>query len=123
VLELAAYRGCLTRWLLRYFGEELPEDCGTCTSCLERQKKVATEASRELPQSPVPAISLEDVATIQGLMNARHASLHSPRQLARFLCGITSPATSRERLTRNDAFGMLDKVPFSDVLAQTESMR
>ena len=71
----------------------------------------------------MPAISVEDVAAIQGLMDARHASLRSPRQLARFLCGITSPATSRERLTRNDAFGMLDKVPFADVLAQTESMR
>ena len=123
VLELAAHRGCLTRWLLRYFGEEMPDDCGTCTSCVERAKKVPTEASRELPQSPVPAISLEDVAAIQGLMDARHASLRTPRQLARFLCGITSPATSRERLTRTGAFGMLDKVPFADVLAQTESMR
>jgi len=123
VLELAAHRGCLTRWLLRYFGEEMPDDCGTCTSCVERAKKGETEAARELPHSPVPAISLADVAAIQGLMDKRHASLRSPRQLARFLCGITSPATSRERLTRDGAFGMLDKVPFADVLAQTESMR
>jgi ATP-dependent DNA helicase RecQ len=123
VLELAAHRGCLTRWLLRYFGEEMPDDCGTCTSCLERAKKVATETPRELPQSPVPAISMEDVAAIRGLMDEGHASLRTPRQLARFLCGLTSPATSRERLTRNGAFGMLDKVPFADVLAQTESMR
>ena len=69
------------------------------------------------------ALALQDVAAIQGLMDARHASLRTPRQLARFLCGITSPATSRERLTRTGAFGMLDKVPFADVLAQTESMR
>jgi ATP-dependent DNA helicase RecQ len=66
---------------------------------------------------------MEDVAAIRALMDERHASLRTPRQLARFLCGLSSPATIRERLTRNEAYGMLEKVPFADVLAQTETMR
>jgi ATP-dependent DNA helicase RecQ len=123
VLELAGHRGCLTRWLLRYFGEEMEQDCGTCTSCMEHAKGVTEEVPRTLPQSAVPEITTKDVAAIRAVMDEGHSSLRSPRQLARFLCGLTSPATSRERLTRNGAFGMLDKVPFADVLAQTETMR
>jgi ATP-dependent DNA helicase RecQ len=42
--------------------------------------------------------------------------LRAKRQLARFLCGISSPAVTRDRLTRHDAFGRLEAVPFSKVL-------
>ena len=122
VLELAMHRGCLTRHLLAYFGEDLTEDCGTCTSCRERAKGVDDEEPRKIPQSPRPGITTGDVGIIRELLQARPASLRSPRQLARFLCGITSPATSRERLTRHDAFGLLSHVPFADVLTQAETM-
>lgn len=122
VLDLASQRQCLTRWLLRYFGEELAEDCGTCTSCNERTKGVAIDEPRPIPNSTPPAITIDHVATIRTLLAERHPSLRTPRQLARFLCGISSPATSRERLTRNDRFGLLERVPFASVLAQAESM-
>jgi ATP-dependent DNA helicase RecQ len=46
----------------------------------------------------------------------RSPALAAPRQLARFLCGITSPATTRAKLTRNPAFGLLSEVPFDQVL-------
>ena len=52
----------------------------------------------------------------------KHAALRQPRQLARFLCGITSPAAARERLSRHDHFGMLAEVPFQTVLTQAESL-
>ena len=57
-----------------------------------------------------------------GYLHEGHASLRQPRQLARFLCGISSPATTRERLNRDDRFGLLEEVPFLTVLAQAESM-
>jgi ATP-dependent DNA helicase RecQ len=123
VLELAGHRGCLTRWLLRYFGEEMAEDCGQCTSCLEHAKGSTSEEPREIPRSAVPDITVEDVSEIRALMNEGHAGLRTPRQLARFLCGLTSPATIRARLTKHDSFGLLEKVPFANVLAQTETMR
>ena len=58
---------------------------------------------------------------IRELRDERHAALKTPRQLARFLCGISSPAVTRERLTRHDAFGLLEHLPFAEVLALTES--
>lgn len=123
ILELASQRECITRWLLRYFGEEMPADCGTCTSCKEREKGVDMSEPRPIPQAARPSITTEDVAVIRELMDERHAALRTPRQLTRFLCGISSPATSRSRLTRLGTFGMLDQVPFDDVLAQAETMR
>lgn len=122
VLELAGHRGCLTRWLLSYFGEEMPADCGTCTSCKERGKGGTDESPRTLPKSAAPTITTEHVAVIRDLLDERHASLRTPRQMSRFLCGITSPATTRERLTKHDAFGILQRVPFADVLTQAETM-
>ena len=122
VLELCMHRGCLTRWLLHYFGEELEADCGTCTSCLEQAKGIKAMDPREIPHSRAPEITTEDVAAIKALMGERHAALRSPRQLARFLCGLSSPASSRARLTRHDSFGRLQQVPFTEVLTQTETM-
>lgn len=122
VLDLTMHRGCLTRHLLAYFGENLAQDCGTCTSCRERAKGGSEEGPREIPRSPQPGIAAEDVGIIRELLQDRPVSLRSPRQLARFLCGISSPATTRERLTRHDAFGLLSHVPFSEVLTQAEAM-
>jgi ATP-dependent DNA helicase RecQ len=122
VIELAEHRGCLTKWLLNYFGETMDADCGTCTSCKEREKGLADDSPREIPQSATPPISTDHVAAIHELLREKHPSLRTSRQLARFLCGLTSPATSRERLTRHPSFGLLERIPFADVLAQTESM-
>ena len=117
VLEFAAHAGCLTRWLLGYFGEDLGAECGVCTSCTEKPA-----GPRALPAALAPEITTEEVRVMRELVSARHSSLRAPRQLARFLCGLTSPATTRERLTRHDAFGLLEHVPFARVLEQTESL-
>jgi ATP-dependent DNA helicase RecQ len=122
VLSFAQHRGCLTKWLLNYFGEAMETDCGTCTSCKEREKGLTDDSPREIPQSSTPPITVEHVAAIREVIAERKAALRSSRQLARFLCGLTSPATSRERLGRHPSFGLLDRIPFGDVLAQTESM-
>ena len=117
VVDLAAESGCLTRHMLRYFGEDLEADCGHCGSCAEQKTE-----PRELPQSARRVISIEHVEAIQALRAENYAALRAPRQIARFLCGISSPATSRDRLTRHDAFGLLQSHPFADVLAQCESL-
>jgi ATP-dependent DNA helicase RecQ len=123
VLDYASQRQCLVRWLLRYFGEEMGRDCGQCESCEERRDGAEGLANpRAIPASAVPGIEAEDVAAMRALLDERHPALRTPRQLARFLCGLTSPATSRARLTRHDSFGLLERVPFAEVLAQAESM-
>jgi ATP-dependent DNA helicase RecQ len=117
VMNLAQTPECLTRHLMSYFGEELGRDCGHCGNCLSK-----TKLERSIPKSPKRKITVEHVAAIQALMDEKHAALRAPRQIARFVCGITSPAASRDRLTRKDAFGMLQGFPFSEVLEQCESM-
>ena len=114
VLTLAEQPGCLTAFVTAHFGEKLAAPCGHCDRC------------RGISPQPVPrtrhaAPSDEDLLAIQDLREQRLAPLKTPRQLARFLCGITSPAVTRARLSRHDAFGLLEHLPFGEVLALTES--
>ena len=115
VQKLVESRECLVRELLDYFGEAMEEDCGECTSCVDDER-------RRLPFAEAPEIAVEDVEVIRNVIDEGHASLRSARALARFLCGLRSPAATRERLGRHDAFGLLERVPFQTVLEQTESM-
>jgi ATP-dependent DNA helicase RecQ len=41
--------------------------------------------------------------------------------MARFLCGLASPATTRAKLTRDARFGRLGDVPFREVLQLVEA--
>ncbi len=118
VLAYCETKDCLPRHLLAYFGEEMEEDCGTCGNCLGE----GAQGERDLPCSLSDAPTLEQVEVMRSVVDENHTALRQPRQLARFLCGITSPAASREKLSRHDAFGALAKVPFQSVLAQAESM-
>jgi ATP-dependent DNA helicase RecQ len=132
VIDFAAEPGCLTQRLLRYFGEEVGPAgsgeargrCGICTSCEDASSKSSKSAAaaREIPVSAVPDITATQAAAIESLVAENRPSLRTPRQLARFLCGLTSPATSRERLGRHAGFGLLASVPFATVLARAESL-
>ncbi|MGI9244018.1 MAG: RecQ family zinc-binding domain-containing protein, partial [Verrucomicrobiales bacterium] len=117
VVLLAEEGGCIVRRLLAYFGEMGGEDCGRCSRC----------CSGKVSGSPLPGgegreILPKEVEIIHALAAEKHASLRSPRQLARFLCGISSPAATRARLGRHDAFAVLEEVAFQDVLALAESL-
>ena len=129
VLDFAGHRGCLTRRLLQYFGEasgdEAVAGCGSCTSCHDAVSAAAGKvaiAPREIPASAVPSITAEQAAAVRSLVAEGRPSLRTSRQLARFLCGLTSPATTRERLGRHAVFGALARVPFAEVLAEAETL-
>jgi ATP-dependent DNA helicase RecQ len=50
-------------------------------------------------------------------LQAEHpVELGQPRQLARFLCGLSSPATTRAKLSRNEHYGALAAHHFAAVL-------
>lgn len=114
VVHFCEGEGCLTERLLHYFGEELASPCGHCSIC-------QGESPQPLPCSPPREITLDERHTIDGLRRENHAALRSPRALARFLCGLSSPATTRDRLQRHELFGLLEGVPFAEVLALLES--
>ena len=108
---------CFTRQLLEYFGEPMQEDCGTCGNCVDSERR-----SHELPTDLVDDISAEQVAIMQEVAAEKRVPLRQSRQLTRFLCGLSSPAATRARLSRHDHYGVLESVPFQTVLAQVETM-
>jgi ATP-dependent DNA helicase RecQ len=115
VLGISAHRGCLTDYLTRHFGEKLAAPCGHCDRC---RGVPPTVIKRPPPRRP----SDGEWQSLRDLVQENHSQLATPRQLARFLCGMTSPATTRARLTRHDAFGLLADLPFADVLAIAEAL-
>jgi ATP-dependent DNA helicase RecQ len=113
MLEFAQSDGCLTRRLLAYFGETMVGNCGHCGPCLG-------EPPRPVPAPTVRRPGPAERELVAGLRAEGHASLASPRQLARFLCGMSSPATTRAKLTKDRRFGKLADVPFREVLNLVE---
>ena len=114
VLGLSAFRGCLTGYLTKHFGEVLKEPCGHCDRC----RGVPAKTIR---RPKLRRVTDEEIAAVRKLVEEKHAALNTPRQLARFLCGMASPAATRARLTRNSAFGLLAELPFSEVLTIAEA--
>ncbi|MFC4258264.1 ATP-dependent DNA helicase RecQ [Marinobacter lacisalsi] len=111
VCDWAQTQGCLQQPLMAYFGETLQQPCGRCSGCLGQ--------SHELPprqSSPV------DPEIVRAVNNEQHQALAQPRQLARFLCGITSPKASRARLGKHPHFGALAETPFTRVLEACERL-
>jgi ATP-dependent DNA helicase RecQ len=108
-LDYVTHEGCRTRYLLRYFGEDLDHDCGHCGWC-EGVRSAA------MPQSPRPDLGDRETALVRRLLAEAGPALGAPRQMTRFLCGINSPGLTRARLSRHQMFGALTGVPFKDVL-------
>lgn len=100
---------CLTVQLLEYFGEQDPTACAICSHC---------RTSHPLTIEPPPqrALTGAEQRLIQNLRTEQHPALAQPRQLARFLCGLPSPLTTRSSLRQHAAFGALANTSFGDVL-------
>jgi len=116
VLALVTHDGCQVCSLVGYFGETRTEPCGHCSHCL-------TGRAQQLPE-PEPKPPIETSVNADGLLalhDREPAALGTPRQQARFLAGITSPATTRAKLTKDPLFGSLAERQFSDVLAWCET--
>jgi ATP-dependent DNA helicase RecQ len=109
VIGLSAHRHCLTNYLTRHFGETLDQACGHCDRCRGFPAKT-------LKRPKIRRITDMEMTAIKDLVKEKHACLNTPRQLAKFLCGMASPAAIRARLTRHSTFGILSDQPFAEVL-------
>jgi ATP-dependent DNA helicase RecQ len=116
VLALVTHDGCQVCSLVGYFGETRTEPCGHCSHCL-------TGCAQTLPpREPNPPIeTIVRAEAFAALRDGHPDALGTPRQQARFLAGITSPATSRSKLTRDPLFGSLAERRFNEVLAWRRS--
>jgi len=112
VLALAAGEGCRSAALAAHFGETLAEPCGHCSGC---RGEGAAPAERRNPPIP-PGLGTE----LEPLLESE-AQLATPRALARFLCGVTTPKLSRAKLGSHRLFGRLERMPFSEVLTWAEN--
>ena len=111
VLDLVRASKCQSASLALHFGEQLDASCGICTFCREQKAQVLQP---EPAQPSLPAGL--DVAAFSTLRDAHARAIGHPRQAARFLCGLTSPATTQAKLSRHPLFGVLAKRRFRDVL-------
>jgi ATP-dependent DNA helicase RecQ len=114
VLEYIRQTGCRTRFLGKYFGETETSPCGHCGACLG-EKPVELAPYSERPLGPA------DEQVLRSYRAKRLDALATPRQLTRFLCGLSSPAVTRAKLQKETAFGILADVPFRRVLEWIES--
>lgn len=110
VIGYANGRQCLTVQLLDHFGEQGGAPCGVCSRCLD--------PDQVLRPITVPAVALRetDLAAARAVIADDHPALRQSRQIARFLCGLPSPATSRGKLRKHASFGALSLLPFNEVL-------
>jgi ATP-dependent DNA helicase RecQ len=112
VLRLVEEPGCQSAALVGYFGERLDTACGHCSFC-ERGR---AQALMPLPER-VPIEQLVNRADFARLCGVQPGALGDPRQRARFLCGLSSPALTRAKLSRHPLYGSLGEHRFEDVLA------
>jgi ATP-dependent DNA helicase RecQ len=109
-LDLIGKNECLAAQLSHYFGDPGGQPCGRCSVCTGDHRPLPSGHSRRV------TVGANEKRKIDDVVAQNSAALRTPRQLARFLCGITSPATTRAKLTRHAAFGLLSDVPFDQVL-------
>ncbi len=112
ILDLITLDDCQSNALAAHFGEQRTQACGHCSGCLRGKS--------ELPPRHTPTISEDILRAAYTLQQEQADVLTSPRLLSRFLCGISSPRTSRNKLSTHALFGSLENVPFAEVMAQIE---
>ncbi len=113
VLQFAQQSGCQANALCRHFGETRGESCEHCSRCLD------PNPPEEPPRRDWPPI---DSSVIERALALRieHPELSDPVVLARLLCGITSPALSRAKLTSHPQFGACEHQCFAELRERFE---
>ena len=113
VLALANNPHCISNQLTEYFGEHQNVPCGQCSHCLGQSSRLQEYVSQPLTEN--------ELSLIAEIKTENHDALRTPRQLARFLTGMSSPATSKSvnkfRLRSHNFFAALEHRDFQIVLA------
>jgi ATP-dependent DNA helicase RecQ len=114
VVELAEHPGCQVALLCQYFGETRIEPCGHCTRCLGHDR-VAMPYERSAP--PLDETILTAALAVK---RENPTVLADPVVMARWLCGITSPALTKSKLSSHRLFGALGQQSFPQLRERLE---
>jgi ATP-dependent DNA helicase RecQ len=118
LIAFVEHTGCHANALAAYFGEIRDTPCGQCAQCITGKAVTISAAAAQ-----VLRLASADKAALRQLQAEHPKALSHPRQQARFLCGLTSPAISRARLSRNGLSGKYQEHRFKDVLSAMEQMQ
>ncbi|TWT81751.1 ATP-dependent DNA helicase RecQ [Planctomycetes bacterium CA13] len=110
VFELAEAHSCLAARLSLHFGET-SQACGSCSFCLGN-------GPFSLPETTHRSIGRSAKIAIDEMAEKYPEPLATARDRARFLCGLSSPAMVRARMTREPHFGVCNQMPFADVIKE-----
>lgn len=116
VLDLAGADSCQTTMLAAHFAETMAKPCGHCSWCLQGRQNVPTREEAALPEG------LEHRVKVLLQQDDPKQVLREPRSLTRFLCGIFSPRIGRAKLAGHPLFGVVERVPFKQILAWVEEV-
>ncbi len=107
---------CYPDALANYFGDIGSQPCGKCSVCLGQSVKLPSA-------QPEPNLDhILEPRVMNTLIEMYPDALSEPRQLARFLCGMTSPKTTRAKLGKHMLFGSCQAATFPRVLAWCKKM-
>lgn len=111
VLNWVALDECQSSALTARFDSALAQPCGHCQWCIDR-------APLALPAGSQRGIDNQLLASARQLQKEHPDVLLSEIELARVLCGVSSPAISRKKLTHSALFGAAQSIPYQQVLEQ-----
>ncbi len=117
VIDLLTDHRCLTHRLTAYFGEERSTACGHCSVCTKG-------SAAQLPTIRTSSLMADtmDWQAFKTLCTQWPTALSHPRQQARFLCGLTSPALTHAKLTKHLLFGKMESQRFLAILEELYSL-
>jgi len=110
-VDLVNHEACKTRFLLNYFGEDLEGDCGHCSFCLS-----GINAALVRKETSLQNLDHDLGERLRQLQQQHPQALKTSRQITRFLCGLSSPMLTKNKLTRNELFGRIEQSSFALII-------
>jgi ATP-dependent DNA helicase RecQ len=114
VVELAEHPGCQVAMLCQYFGETRGKSCGHCTRCLAYHRAATPR------DHVVPPLDEAIFAAAMAVQRENLSVLADPVVMARWLCGIASPALRKSKLSSHRLFGALGQQSFPQLRERLE---
>jgi len=116
ITDWATANSCQSALLAKHFGEYLDGDCGHCGWCLNKQAVVMDPRPHDDPDTKIPALNTELLTQARALQSENSAVLNSETDVARVLCGLSSPAITVAKLQKSPLYGRCENTAFKEVL-------